>query len=56
MVLFLPDIVHGLLYSGDAAEALFSGAVLVAACRPARRDLVEAGMEVVGVEDSQLVT
>ena len=55
-MLSIPDFLDGPLYPGDAAEALPGGAVLVSAGRPARRDLVEAGVEVVGVEDRQLVT
>ena len=54
-LLSLPDFLDGPLDPRHAAEALPGGAVLLPARRPARRDLVEAGVEVVGVQDRQLV-
>ena len=54
-LLSLPDFLDGPLDPRHAAEAFPGGAVLLPARRPARRDLVEAGVEVVGVQDRQLV-
>lgn len=49
-----PDVFHGLLYPGHAAVALFRSGVGLGAFGTSGDDLVEARMEVVGVDDGDL--